>query len=244
MPFRLPLGSRLAPSCVLPCCTAGLYIDSDVECFRDGADLLQGHDAVFQVRPGCCSCCLMQAAPFACCSLVCLLLWAYAAVYLPLLLLLLLLLRVHGALCARGAANMCVRPADGRQIPPLPCTTATSSLHSTACLPAHLPLQATHSAEGVTNAAMAARPGLEVFTRALELVQERQIKRSDVVGSVSGPCSPGGSNERCLLCWEGVRLQLWGPCRPCLPISPATTAAPPATCADASELGHAAAGCR
>lgn len=40
---------------------------------------------------------------------------------------------------------------------------------------AHLCLQATHSGEGVTNAGMAARPGLEVFTKALELVQQRTV---------------------------------------------------------------------
>ena len=45
---------------VLPSCTAGLYIDSDVECFRDGADLLQGHDAVFQVQACCCCCCCLM----------------------------------------------------------------------------------------------------------------------------------------------------------------------------------------
>ena len=83
-------------------------------------------------------------------------------------------------------------PADGRPFPQLPSAAVTRSLYSIACQPAPA-LQATHSAEGVTNAAMAARPGLEVFTRALELVQERQIKRSDVVGSVSGACSPGAA---------------------------------------------------
>lgn len=35
--------------------------------------------------------------------------------------------------------------------------------------------QATHSGEGATNAAIAARPGLEVFTKALQLVQERDV---------------------------------------------------------------------
>lgn len=42
-------------------------------------------------------------------------------------------------------------------------------------LPPRSCVQRTHGGEGATNAAIAARPGLPVFTKALDLVQERDI---------------------------------------------------------------------
>lgn len=46
------------------------------------------------------------------------------------------------------------------------------------------PPQATHGGEGATNAAIAARPGLEVFLKALELVQTRDIDTSSEANAI------------------------------------------------------------
>ena len=65
------------------------------------------------------------------------------------------------------------------------------------------PRQATHNAEGATNSAIAARPGLPVFLKALELVQGRDVDTSTAVmkvslhGWVGGACIVGAGGWTC-----------------------------------------------